>query len=257
MKHSKIDFLDKLNHILAAFHLNIHQIVRYFPFFFIGVLICLKGVSNDLYWYIMAGEDGPAEDWTCLVYLVASLFALGIVIRLYKKHDWGTTAWGAVVCSIIFFVIAMEEISWGQRIFDLQSPEFFQTYNYQEEITIHNFLSRYYLHMLYIIIGIYGSFAWKFFPSQLKDKFPKIAQFIIPDRLLQWYFLPVALLYLYYDYLSVVLVDWLGWTMFQWYPGRYGWIIAKDQEPIELLLGIGIMCFMAILFNRQTHDQLL
>ena len=112
--------------------------------------------------------------------------------------------------AVLFFVVAMEEISWGQRIFSVQSPEFFQTYNGQQEITLHNFLSRYPLHMIFILAGLYGSFAWKFFPEKFKTRFPKLSQFLIPDRLLQWYFLPTALLYIYYDYASAFLIHVLG-----------------------------------------------
>lgn len=99
----------------------------------------------------------------------------------------------------------MEEISWGQRLFSIESPEFFQQHNYQDEITLHNFLSRYPLHMIYIVVGLYGAFAWKFFPKGLKTTLGETARFLIPGRNLQWYFLPVALLYIYYDYVSVFL----------------------------------------------------
>jgi tetratricopeptide (TPR) repeat protein len=36
------------------------------------------------------------------------------------------------------FYVAMEEISWGQRILDLQTPDFFRKHNIQKEINIHN-----------------------------------------------------------------------------------------------------------------------
>ena len=34
--------------------------------------------------------------------------------------------------------IALEEISWGQRIFDIKSSDWLIANNYQQEITIHN-----------------------------------------------------------------------------------------------------------------------
>ena len=231
--------------------------MKYFPLAFIGVLIGLKAASRELYWTVMAAEDGPAEYSTSLVYLAASFLAGVMLFRLYQKQKLGVVAAIVGLMAAAFFFVAMEEISWGQRIFEVSSPEVFQVHNHQGEITLHNFLSRYPLHMIYILIGLYGAFAWKFFPAKLKAKFPKVTQFLIPDRLLQGYFLPAALLYIYYDYASPFLVNVLGLSAFQWQSGLDGWIIAKDQEPIELLLAIGVMCFVALLFNRQTHGRIL
>lgn len=39
---------------------------------------------------------------------------------------------------IVFFFGAGEEISWGQRIFDIQSTDFFQQHNTQGETNLHN-----------------------------------------------------------------------------------------------------------------------
>lgn len=257
MSYSKPDFVDRLDHLTASVSIRGKQLVRYFPFLFISLLISLKAVSRHQYWKIMAVEDGPAEYLTSVAYIAASIICIAMFTRLKKKQWTSPTAVMIGLMAAVFFIVAMEEISWGQRIFSIQSPEFFQTYNGQEEITLHNFLSRYPLHMVFIVVGLYGSFAWKFFPEKFKTRFPKIAQFLVPSRLLQWYFLPTTLLYLYYDYISPILINVLGLEIFQWQHSIHGWIIGKDQEPIELLMSIGVMMFTAALFNRQTHDRLL
>ncbi|MEL6814697.1 MAG: hypothetical protein AAFP03_07765 [Cyanobacteria bacterium J06598_3] len=257
MSYSKADFVDRLNDVSAGFSVRGHQLVRYFPFLFIGLLISLKSVSRHQYWQIMAVEDGPAEYLTSVAYIVASVVCIAIFTRLKKKTWSAPSAIAISLMAALFFVVAMEEISWGQRIFSVQSPEFFQTYNGQAEITLHNFLSRYPLHMLFILAGLYGGFAWKVFPTWFKVRFPKLSQFLIPNRLLRWYFLPTALLYIYYDYVSVFLINVLGLEILQWQGRSYSWIIGKDQEPIELLMSIGVMFFAIALFNRQTHGKLM
>lgn len=257
MTYAKTDFVDRLEATAAGLSLRGRQLVKYFPLAFISFLFALKAASFRLYWVVMAVEDGPAEYSTSLIYLIASFLTSAMLFRLYKQQKLGIVAGIIGLMAAAFFFVAMEEISWGQRIFEVSSPEFFQTHNNQGEITLHNFLTRYPLHMAYILVGLYGAFAWKFFPAKLKVRFPKVTQFLIPDKLLQGYFLPAALLYIYYDYASPFLVNVLGWTVFQWQNGQYGWIIARDQEPIELLLSIGVMCFVASLFNRQTHGRLL
>jgi len=47
--------------------------------------------------------------------------------------------------ALLFFVIAGEEISWGQRILGIETPESFAAHNVQQEINLHN------------IEGIHGS----------------------------------------------------------------------------------------------------
>lgn len=61
---------------------------------------------------------------------------------------------GYFLFALIAFVIAMEEISWGQRIFHITTPEFFQTRNYQRELTFHNLArpDHYYVYIGTIII---------------------------------------------------------------------------------------------------------
>ena len=45
---------------------------------------------------------------------------------------------GIIMFSIIFFFGFGEEISWGQRIFDIETPPFFSENNLQSETNIHN-----------------------------------------------------------------------------------------------------------------------
>ena len=69
--------------------------------------------------------------------------------------EWGTAIL-AFIASVLFFcsgtigspfafllciawlIFALEEISWGQRIFDFESAQFFMTYNLQQETNLHN-----------------------------------------------------------------------------------------------------------------------
>ena len=43
-----------------------------------------------------------------------------------------------LLCGLLFIFFAGEEISWGQRIFNIGSPEYFQKNNYQHETNFHN-----------------------------------------------------------------------------------------------------------------------
>lgn len=77
-------------------------------------------------------EDGPLENLTALLYLVAAiLFVLGL-----RRRTAGPV-WLALLAVAAFFV-AGEEISWGQRIFGWSTPDGIAVINVQDETTIHN-----------------------------------------------------------------------------------------------------------------------
>jgi len=82
-------------------------------------------------------EDGPAEYATALFLLAGSLVAFCRAFTCCRgKRHLPVLTWS--VLAFLFFFAAGDEISWGQRIFDLESGEFFLKHNKQEEINIHN-----------------------------------------------------------------------------------------------------------------------
>lgn len=85
----------------------------------------------------MVAEDGPLESLTALgLLLISVLFA----VRLFKQYKDRNKLWVALSLIIIvgtFFGFG-EEISWGQRIFSVQTGEFFAQHNMQGEINLHN-----------------------------------------------------------------------------------------------------------------------
>ena len=84
-----------------------------------------------------AVEDGLVEWTTTLLLFGSSLFLLraAISLRRFKTKLW-------VICTLglagLFFFGAGEEISWGQRIFGIESSEFFEQNNAQKETNLHN-----------------------------------------------------------------------------------------------------------------------
>ena len=84
-----------------------------------------------------AVEDGIVE-WTTTLLLFASSVYLAsriIVLRKTKPKFWMICT---LVLSALFFFGAGEEISWGQRIFGMESSEFFEQHNAQKETNLHN-----------------------------------------------------------------------------------------------------------------------
>ncbi len=82
-------------------------------------------------------EDGVIENATALFLLLCSLVCFQKYFRLrsIKNRWWGVITLGMALMA--FFVFG-EEISWGQRLFNINPVEFFKSNNTQEEMNLHN-----------------------------------------------------------------------------------------------------------------------
>jgi hypothetical protein len=93
-------------------------------------------------------EDGIFESLTPIL-MVASIVLLALSIPLLRKdtqlgkfRNLLTVIYLFLI--LIFFLNAMEEISWGQRIFGWETPQTFEG-NVQDETNLHNYFNQYYL----------------------------------------------------------------------------------------------------------------
>lgn len=82
-------------------------------------------------------EDGLLENTTVIFLLVGCLvcWRRTWVLRPFKPSLF---VWMCFLLGVLFFFGAGEEISWGQRIFSVETPEFFQKHNVQNETNLHN-----------------------------------------------------------------------------------------------------------------------
>lgn len=94
----------------------------------------------------LASEDGLYESIGAIFFLVASVFFLISYMKDKKGNDFSVFSLRVqfkkniffVLLALMFFLGFGEEISWGQRIFDIQTPEAMKEINVQDEINIHN-----------------------------------------------------------------------------------------------------------------------
>jgi hypothetical protein len=84
----------------------------------------------------ITSEDGLVENAQALFYFGAALMQLYLSCFLLRKDR--ILRFYHILLFGLFFFVAMEEISWGQRIFSWKSPSFFWEHNFQREINIHN-----------------------------------------------------------------------------------------------------------------------
>jgi hypothetical protein len=81
-------------------------------------------------------EDGPVESLTAVTLGGSACFAWALALRYRALDRTKARTWWLLGCVLLFG--AMEEISWGQRIFGWESPEWFQLHNAQAETNLHN-----------------------------------------------------------------------------------------------------------------------
>jgi len=206
-----------------------------FPIFFISVLVFNKiifGPGNISYFMFLA-EDGPIEYSTSIFYFLSSVFSILVAINFLKVKK-KTLALLYILLSSGLFFMGAEEISWGQRILLVDTPEFFAD-NLQNEITFHNFPQLHNLVIIgYFLVGLIGSFSWIIFSKT--NKLKSFKKFFIPQPFLMSYFVPIFL------FVGMLAIRSFGPTssegfwfyMFHW----------RDMEALEFLLSVGIFLFV-------------
>jgi len=95
-------------------------------------------VDKEAYYQIYTMEDGFFEDMTFVFLFASGVLMVFRYLQKRKEVKFPANLFPLVIAAGFIF-IAGEEISWGQRIFGLETPEFFEEFNSQDEIGLHNF----------------------------------------------------------------------------------------------------------------------
>jgi len=127
--------------------------------FFYGLVLLHLDKEAFLGWI---REDGLVEWLTFAALLIMSALSF-CTSRDFSRSEQGSAAkrvW--LFLGFLFLFGAMEEISWGQRVLGIESPEWFLKHNKQGETNVHNLLiygvninKLIFGKILAILIGIY------------------------------------------------------------------------------------------------------
>lgn len=118
-------------------HFTLVEIIAY------ALLIGIIGVGfylavlGDAQFRAYVVEDGVLETGTAVLMLVGAIIVFVRFLRERRSHPWTFTAF-SIFTTILLIFVAGEEISWGQRIFNVESNEFFLNNNIQNETNLHN-----------------------------------------------------------------------------------------------------------------------
>ncbi len=117
-------------------------------------------------------EDGPVE-WGSALFLFGS--SIVIAIAFLKSRNalkmQKVTHLSLAFLSFVFFFVAMEEISWFERVLEIEVP------NVQREINIHNFATSYFENAYYsgtFLFLVFLPFARFLFPFVSNNEYLRI-----------------------------------------------------------------------------------
>jgi len=96
-------------------------------------------IAHDYFMSVLVTEDGLIEWLTVVGLATTSVVCVyrAIQLRGSRPRLFLTMT---LLLGLVFLFGAGEEISWGQRIFNTQSSEFFQQHNAQGETNLHNLI---------------------------------------------------------------------------------------------------------------------
>jgi hypothetical protein len=95
----------------------------------------LAAYDPDAY-YRSVQEDQVVEWASFWSFLIAGLVFGMVAVR--QRRSIGALPWFPMGLALFCFFVAMEEVSWGQRILGQRPPVYFLEKNYQQELNLHN-----------------------------------------------------------------------------------------------------------------------
>lgn len=87
-------------------------------------------------YYLVVQEDGVLEWATFWAFLIAAGLSAVAAVRQHRVH--GTLPWFLTGVGLFCLFVALEEISWGQRVLGYRPPVYFLDQNFQQEFNLHN-----------------------------------------------------------------------------------------------------------------------
>lgn len=103
--------------------------------FGLGVILAL--FNPDYFHDVYSAEDGVMEWLTVMTLATVAVLIAGRLRRGYREFGWMQRLVLALLALLAVFG-AGEELSWGQRLIGIDSPEFFRDHNRQGETNLHN-----------------------------------------------------------------------------------------------------------------------
>jgi len=218
-------------------------IIGVFPFLSFSLFFIYRIQLSDFKSYSRLVEEGSLVEWLSFLSLLISAF-----LFLMTAKDIFKTLIGKFLLSIscLAFVLAMEEVSWGQMIFNWKSPRFFAETNAQQETNIHNLIllsGQPNTILVTIVLFTLTVFCLLrlYLKSRGKVKANTILDIVLPPFILIGYFAIGALIY----FCLVLQMQGLEIPI----------LIPKDQEFFECFFALGVLLNACRVYINCGYDS--
>ncbi len=139
---------------LAAFTLHLVFVAG-----LVAVVVRL-GLRSWHQFLALHAEDGAVETLTVVLFLFTAFLAHLVALQ-HRQAGSRALAWLHWVGALAFFFIGMEEMSWGQRLLLLETPEALAAVNMQQELNLHNLPLMHGVNQIRVclVLGAFGVFS--------------------------------------------------------------------------------------------------
>ena len=201
-----------------------------------SVLIVFSALQRNLFRFLLA-EDGPIEWATFAGFIIAMLLGIAISNAFLKTSNRGY-AWFFGVFSIAMLFCAGEELSWGQRIFDLPTPEPLRIPGVQDEIVFHNIGGKFGIfNMALLLVELVAGLAYFLKRRVTQGRKDTHVNYLFPPLCLSSSF-AIALIYK-----VLQLTIWQDTATVEY-------VIRKYAEWTELCLAFGLVMFAWLVLRQ-------
>lgn len=143
-----------------------------------SALALLLGLIWPVAFNALSNEDHLLE-WASAVLLFAAALIFLITFLKFSRSQKTSKSFRMVLFLyfLLFFVVAMEEVSWFQRVVDFETPDAFAK-NDQGEFNLHNFFTGLAENLYYFgsfVLLIVSPFVGLLYPNAIKDSSLKMA----------------------------------------------------------------------------------
>ena len=171
-------------------------------------------------------EDLVVEDITFVALFAASVLSVLLARRTHRDRQSALATWFFVALAAGLFVVAMEEISWGQWLFFFKTPGSWKAINRQGETNLHNLDGLWgrseWMRLVFALGGLVGVLA---------NRWHRLRPIATPSSMLGWFV--VITLYVAVDAIN----DFV----------RGSWLLSTFNpmsEWVEMLIGLSALAYV-------------
>ena len=211
-------------------------IILLFPLLIIPIFSILLALTKTREFTISILKENHIVELLTFIFLFSGSVIGFKLSRIYYSKNLKSYIWiFFALFSFGLFIVAMEEIAWGQQFFNFKTPDSIKALNAQGELTIHNIHifqgKSEYFRLLFGISGFFGILLARFY------LFKKIS----PPKILLPFFLVIIIVSafdLFADYYKI--------------NENYDYGLKKLSELIEMLIGLSAVLYVMLIFKKES-----